>query len=207
MRFKEHYLDERKGSSFRNLVVVDIQPLYQDNIRFDLSEFGDFLTSINNRILYFYNGPETIGGDDTPEVIKGWLAEHNEELYDYDWSNVIWHDKGYSFFRDFMDHGVSENGIKQALRYMYNNKITDSRDVPLEQWKTILSDVDYENAIESIEDEGISVFTPDIDIASLKANFNNCLLCGGGMNECLKEIQILFSIFNIKYTLVDKFVF
>jgi len=208
MRFKEYYLNERMGSTFRSLVVVDVQPLYKDNIKFDLTEFGDFLTSIKKNILYFYNGPETIASEDSPDVIRSWLAEYNESLYtDWDWNNVDFYDKGYSFFRDFLDHGISENGVKQTLRYMYNNKITDSRDVPLDQWKNILSEEDYNNGFEAIEDEGITIWNPDINIAELKRDFNNCLLCGGGMNECLKEIQILFGIFNIRYTLVNKFIF
>jgi len=213
MNFKEFYLNERSGNTFKNLVVVDIQPLYEEAIKkkFNISDFGDFLSTIHNNILYFYNGPDTIGGDDTEDNIKSWLIEHNqnenETLKNFDWSNVTFADKGYAFFRDFLDHGISYNGVKQALRYMYINKITDSRNVHKEQWKNILSPVDYKHAKDAIEDNGISVFTPEIDIVDLKANYNNCLLCGGGVNECLKEIQMLFSIFNIKYTLVDKFLY
>jgi len=205
MTFKDFYLTERAGSTFKNLIVVE-------SIKFSISEFGNFLNSIRNNILYFYNGPDTIGSPDTPGVIIEWLVENNPELENLDWNNnnknkITFADKGYAFFRDFLDHGISYNGVKQTLRYMYMHKITDSRDVPKEQWKNILSDIDYEHAHEAIEDEGITVFTPEIDIADLKANYNNCLLCGGGQNECLKEIQMLFSIFNIKYTLVDKFIY
>lgn len=210
MTFKDFYLTERAGSTFKNLIVVDVQPLYKESIKFSISEFGDFLNSIRNSILYFYNGPDTIGSPDTPAAIIDWLVENNSELENFDWNNeskITFADKGYAFFRDFLDHGISYNGVKQALRYMYTHKITDSRDVPKDQWKLILPEKDYKNSYDAIEDEGITVFTPEIDIADLKANYNNCLLCGGGQNECLKEIQMLFSIFNIQYTLVNKFIY
>ena len=44
MGFNE-YLKERIGSSFRKLIVVDIQPLHEDAIKgkFSIDDFGDFL--------------------------------------------------------------------------------------------------------------------------------------------------------------------
>ena len=74
MNFKEFYINERSGSTFRNLIVVDVQPEYEDAIKqkFSLEEFGDFLLSIHNKILYFYNG-KNVGSKDTPKKIKSWL--------------------------------------------------------------------------------------------------------------------------------------
>lgn len=209
MRFDEHYFTERMGSGFRNLIVVDIQPLYQEAAerKFSIEEFGDFLNSIKKNVLYFYNGPDTIGSDDSSNVIINWLIEHNYNLEEFDWDKVDFYDKGYSFFRDWMDAGVSDNGMLKALRYMYMNRKYDSRDIPVEEWAKILPEADFEAIRESIEDEGLTIWTPDISIADLKNNWNNSLLCGGGMNECLKEIQILMNAFNISFRLVDRFIY
>lgn len=209
MRFDEYYLNERKGSKFRNCIVVDVQPLYEESIKkyFSLDEFGNFLLNINKNILYFYNGPDTIGSDDSEDVIIDWLIEHNPKMEKMDWSNVFFTQKSYSFYRDFMDAGVSDNGMKQILRYMANNRINDSRDIDLDEWKNILSNSDLDRVKDGIEDEKLVIWTPDISIAELKSNWNGSLLCGGSGSECLKEIQLILNAFNIKYHLVDEFIY
>jgi hypothetical protein len=208
MNFNE-YLVEKMGILSKNLIVVDVQPLYQEAIenKFSIEEFGNFLKLAKRKVLYFYNGPETIASEDSPDAIIQWLIENNPELEKFNWDNVDFYDKGYSFFRDWMDAGVSLNGMKQALRYMYINRKYDSREISVDEWKQILPEKDFRAVGESIADEGLTIWTPDISIGDLKNNWNNSLLCGGGINECLKEIQLLMSTFNIKYTLVDKFIY
>jgi len=210
MEFEQHYFTERLGVKFRKLIVVDVQPLYEEAIeaKFDVDKFVDFVSRSNN-VLYFYNGPDTIGSEDSPDVITNWLHEKLYVLEDVDLNehNIEFYDKGYSFFRDWMDAGVSDNGMKIALRHMYMNRIHDSRDISVDDWKKILPEKDFRAIGHAIEDGGLTIWTPDISISDLKNEWDNSLLCGGGMNECLKEIQILMSIFNIKYTLVDKFIY
>jgi len=208
MEFNE-YLIERAGITNKSLIVVDVQPLYEDNIKkkFRLEEFGNFLLKAKQGVLYFYNGPDTIGSDDSQENIISWLCEQNELLYDYDWDSVQFYDKGYSFFRDWMDAGVSNNGMIKALRYMYLNRKHDSRDIKIDEWQAVLPEKDFNAIKESLEDEGLTIWTPDISISDLKNNWNGSLLCGGSLNECLKEIQILMNAFNIKYKFVDKFIY
>ena len=208
MRFEEHYFTERMGISFRNLIVVDVQPLYQDAIekKFSVEDFGRFLFKAK-KVLYFYNGPDTIASEDSPEVIKGWLSESFPELEEMNWDNVEFYDKGYSFFRDWMDAGVSDHGMSEALRFMYNHRIYDSREIAVEEWQKVLPERDFKAIQHGLEDEGLVIWSPDISIPDLKNNWNGSLLCGGGMNECLKEIQILMNTFNIKYKMVDKFIY
>lgn len=210
MNFQEHYsLHERLGSSFRNLIVVDVQPLYEEGItkKFSVESFGDFLLDIKKDILYFYNGPDTIGSEDSSDNIISWLIENNPKLEDMDWDKVSWLDKGYSFHRDFMDAGVSDNGMKQMLRYMAINKIHDSRDITIEALQKVLPEIDFDRIKEGFESESLSIWTPDISISELKNNWNGSLLCGGGGNECLKEIQLLLNAFNINYKLVDNYIY
>ncbi|MFW6172721.1 MAG: hypothetical protein ACOC5T_03155 [Elusimicrobiota bacterium] len=211
MKFEEYYFTERQGILSRNLIVVDIQPLYEDAIKskFSIEDFGDFLAKSKRNILYFYNGPDTIGSDDSPEEIIAWLIEHNPDLESFDWDkvNFHWFDKGYSFFRDWMDAGVSNHGMQKALRYMYQKRLYDSREISVEEWEEVLPPNDFRAIEEAIREDGLSIWTPDISIADLKNNWNGSLLCGGGMNECLKEIQLLMNSFNIKYKLVDRFIY
>ena len=228
MKFDKFYFAEREGISFRNLIVVDIQPLYEEGIekKFMISDFYAFMRKAKN-VLYFYNGPETIGSEDSSDNIINWLDEKSEYMYsmeseeepafaestiikesdNFSWDKVQFYDKGYSFFRDWMDAGVSWAGMKIALRYMFTNRKYDSREITVDDWRKILPEKDFRAVGESIADEGLTIWTPDISIGDLKNNWNNSLLCGGSGNECLREIQLLLSTFNIKYTLVDKFIY
>ena len=95
--------------------------------------------------------------------------------------------------------------MKQAIRYMAMNNIYDSNEVPKEKWVEVLPEKDFNNIKDNLND--LSIWIPDISIADLKNNWNGSLLCGGGMNECLKEIQLLMSAFNIKYKLVNDFIY
>lgn len=203
------YLEEKLGILVKNLIVVDIQPLYEDYIKtkFSIIDFGDFINQSKNKILYFYNGKNTIDSDDTDYSIMDWLIGYNDSLENFNWKNVNFYDKGYSFFRDWMDAGVSSNGMKIALRYMYMNRKYDSRDISVDEWKKVLPEKDFYAIGDSIEDGGLSIWTPDISVSDLKNEWNGSLICGGGENECLKEILLLLSTFNIKYTMVERFIY
>jgi len=43
-------------------------------------------------------------------------------------------------------------------------------------------------------------------VAQLK-RFNRAYLMGGGRNECLKEVSLLMNAFNIKYKLIEQFIY
>lgn len=47
---------------------------------------------------------------------------------------------------------------------------------------------------------------PPFRIDLLK-QFSGSYIMGGGINECLKEIQLIMNAFNIKYTTFQKFVY
>jgi hypothetical protein len=83
---------------------------------------------------------------------------------------------------------------------MLDKKVNDSREINPEEWKeNFPNDWIYEFEYDNI-------YLPDIPINKLK-QFSGSYIVGGGKNECLKEIKILISIFNIKYTEVKEFIY
>lgn len=94
--FKQLITEKRKN----NIIIVDIQPMYEGAIHFDKYDLCEFIKS-QGKILYFYNGPDTVG-DDTKDDIINWYAEisdYDEELLDkLSSSDVFWYDKGYAHF-------------------------------------------------------------------------------------------------------------
>ena len=220
MDFKEWLLTERRGEyNVHNTIVVDIQQSYEPFFLYDIpvAKFAEFLLQTlqkRKNVLYFYNG-ETIGTDEDEGTISEWLANLVYEYDPYDdeedemherWNQIYatfrqsatWYDKGYGFFRDWMDMGVSETTLIRTIRYMVMNRVYDSRDIDDKALKDLLKE-DFHRKIGNIH-------IPSISLGQLK-QFDGCHLCGGGKEECLKEVQLLMNAFNIKYRLLERFIF
>ena len=198
MKFKEYITEKRKN----NVIVVDIQPMYQNSIRFDMYNFTQFLKE-QGKILYYFNGPDTVGSDTKSDIIN-WLYEESdyddELLNKLNHKDTIWYDKGYAFFRSWLDMGADEGFIKQAVRFMMSKKENDSRDIEPEEWLEKFPD-DYDDMYDNDP-----IYLPDIPLNVLK-RWSGSYIVGGGKNECLKEVQLLMSVFNIKAKEVRKFIY
>ena len=208
---KYYELDEGKNTSS---IVVDIQPAYEEN-NYGESNFGpfsnaaQFLNKQKGPILMFVNAEADSLTDDTVTDIKWWWSR---SLKFSNWDNVTINDKGYGYFRGWMDMGVSDAAIIKAIRLMYQDKVTDSRELfggstfddkegtpddyeinmeaALGEWKRDM-------LFDSIQVEWTSV-------AQLK-QFNGSYIFGGGTHACLKEVQLLMNAFNIKYKVIEEF--
>lgn len=209
--FEQFLLEKRNEYNSNNVIVVDIQPMYANAIHFNIREFVNFLVGAlksGKNVLYYFNGPQTVG-EDTQQEIVHWLMEQwwGEDNYVGDdeemeqnyrdaynaLSKCQFCDKGYAYIRDYMDEGVDDGVLIQVIRYMYLNKITSSDDIPKEvkeQWE-----LPQEN-----------IYIAPFAIDQLK-RFNGAYMVGGGSNECLKEVCLIANAFNIKYTLMRKFIF
>lgn len=197
MKFRQYITEKRKN----NVIVVDVQPMYKNFIPFKMYEFTNFLKE-QGRILYYYNGPDTVGSDTKSQIID-WLYEvsdYDDELFNkLNHRDTIWYDKGYAFFRGFLDQGVDTSTIKKAVRYMMSKKVNDSREIEPEEWIEVLPE------LEGVYFEDM-INLPDIPLNVLK-RWSGSYIVGGGKNECLKEVQLLMSIFNIKAKEVRKFIY
>jgi hypothetical protein len=174
-----------------NLVVVDIQPSYGDQGGFSRSFLGKFINFLNEnefaKVLYLYNGPDL--GMESERDIKFWLIESGldeDKLDDLDFF-----EKGYAFFRGWMDTGIDEDDIIEVGKYMIKKRIDDSRDIP---------DSVYEKmGLSTLIDYDDNIFIPEV-VDEIK-KINRPLLIGGGECECLREVELLFKMINKKYKL------
>jgi hypothetical protein len=210
MRFIDYYLQEKKGSEYKNLIVVDVQPLYEDNIKFDMNEFVDFILSIKKKILWFYNGPKyNTNSKDTELKIKKWLTNFNINIKEMDWSKVKFIDKSYSFFARWMNEPIflKNHSVIQVIRYMYLNKINNSAKIPRDVIKDMISEEEFKKLEPHIDKEEYRLSIPEMIKLDVLKSYDGSLIVGGKQNECLKEIQVLMSAFNIKYTVADKFTY
>jgi len=190
-----------------NLIVVDVQPAYENGFNFDMFEFTQFLNESNSNLsslTFLFNGPD-LGFPDEHEL-KYWFEENG---LDQDISySADWYDKGYAFFRFCMDSGIDEDDIADLVKYMIKTGINDSRDLEKINWNEFMQMYDHskEEIRELLEFSDDVLYIPDL-MDYLKRFSGNIVMCGGGMYECLREVEIGFKALDKDYRLLTKYVY
>ena len=194
--------------SGRTLINVDIQPEYQGAFGFDIEDWAAFLNrsfmDLHNNV-FLYNGTETVG-EVTKETYIYWLYDKgvSEEVVD----GSTFYDKGYAYFRYCMDVGIDEDAIVNFVRFMYQNDITDSRDLNREMWAKYLRlhrKTDKRELYDLLKVSGDCVNIPDL--MEFIKRYQNITLTGGGMYQCLKEVEIALKSLGKGYDVFSRFVY
>ncbi len=177
------------------LIVVDIQPAYSKYFpTLDLKEFVK-LVKKQDEVLYLYNGTNTGLSEDSEESIKDWLYDLGIRTQDH----ITFYDKGYAFFRGWMDYGIDDWTIIDVAKLMMDKKIYDSRDLESSDLEPIIS-------LDDIPQHD-PLFIPDLADLNSICKFNHSLICGGGRNECLKEIELLLGSLDISTQKVERLIY
>lgn len=189
----------------KTIINVDIQPEYESYISFNIYQWVQFIneSSENNKVIFLYNGYDTLGMISENEYFN-WLYELgiDEDVL----NNAIFYDKGYAFFRNCMV-GIGEDDIAIFVRYMNEKGINDSRDMEEENW------IDFEESTgnedseirQLLEDSDDSINIPDL--MDFIKNFSNIVLTGGGINECLKEVEIALLALNQNFNILSEYTY
>lgn len=196
------------------LVVIDVQPGHRNHSPREIDKILDYVIgeSYKGRSIYFvHNGPD-LGFEDSDEV-RDWIVERCMDTFDYDEdvadkiiSNFKIFDKSYAFLRNWMDKGLDHEFIVSVLKYMIKNKVNDSRDFDLPLPKEIQKLVDKYSLDEDdvIDEDSIYIH----DIINVSRGFpNNFELVGGGKDECLAEMELVFQAIGKKYRINNRYVY
>ena len=192
--------------SGKTIICVDIQPEYEDGIDFDLGVWANYINKLSktNNIIFLYNGADTMGMVDEKSYIN-WLYKLGikERVFQY----ATFYDKGYAFFRSCMDNDISEDDIVTIIKLMVKYDITDSRDINEELWNLFVQETDFDitEIREFLEDTEEIINIPDL--MDFLESYNNIVLMGGGINECLKEVEIALLSLDKKYYTYSEFVY
>lgn len=206
MRAKEFIVEGRNHP----VIVVDVQPEYcsyqggaYEPVCWDVISF------VNNQtgpILMFVNAEDTGASVDSTAEIKAYWEENGFDPNN--WQRVELVDKGYGYFRSWMDRGTDQAVIIRVIREMYQQKVNDSRDLFGGE-----DSPEYEEKMQALMGSEYRQFDLDdplvvnwTSIAQLK-RFNGAYIVGGGRNECLREVELLMNAFNIKYKRIDSLVY
>ena len=188
-----------EAGSFQPLIVVDVQPEYAKNCRFTLSLMEIINGRLGRRTLMLVNAEDTgVSQDSKQSIVDYWIDNGLDQRC---LRNMNIQDKGYGYLRAWMDYNVPDELIIKVIRYMARNKLSDSRDIPERTMAKL-----FQNHITNkyIFDDPVSINW--MNFRSI-GHYNNCILCGGARNECLREVRIMFDAYNIKYTLLPRFIY
>ena len=203
------------------VICVDVQPEYSGMNDGDedptFVEIINFVADQTGPVLMFVNAEDQGMTRDTVSDIQVYWNdtlcdadwEYDEETDEHimpdckkemDWNRVQIVDKGYGYFRMWMDEGVSPKSIIRVIRYMYQNNHDSSEEIDHEILKQLVQESEFETCI------GDDLYINWTSVAQLK-KFNGAYIVGGGREECLREVELLMSAFNIKYKRIDSLVY
>lgn len=190
--------------SGKHLVIVDVQPEYQDwfgNLAENLVEFINENSPNIDRISFLFNGPD-LGMIELNEYQNWWYELGLDEEIAF---NGDYYDKGYAFFRYCMDNNIDDEQISNLVRFMMEKDINDSRELESEFWDEYIEKYGDEDIRELVEFSDDCISIPDL-MEELKS-YGNIVLCGGGINECLKEVEIALNALNKPYNTLSHFTY
>lgn len=196
-------LKESTNLSGKTIINVDIQPEYESGFKYFTSDWIDFLNNNyeNNKIVFLYNGPEL--GMITESEYINWLFEQgiDEDVI----TNSTFFDKGYAYFRFCMDEGIDEDQIVNLIKFMIENNINDSREMDEDFWREFIELYGNEDIKELMEFSDDCIWIPDV--MDFLKKYNNIVLTGGGINECLREVEIGLLALDKPYRILNKYTY
>lgn len=202
---KQRLITETEFSS-KTIINVDIQPEYKNWITFNINNWVNFINQNGeqNNIVFLYNGADTVGMIEEYEF-QNWLIELgiDENIIE----NAIFYDKGYAFFRYCMDNSIDEDNIVDLVKYMVRHDITDSREIDNDMWNDFMKETNHtlQDVRELLENADDMLSIPDL--MDFLARYSNILLTGGGINECLKEVEIALLALDKPYNILSQFTY
>jgi hypothetical protein len=157
-----------------------------------------------NSITFLYNGKEL--GMVSENDYKYWLIENG--LKERNLDAIRFYDKGYAFFRYCMDEGIEEQEIVNLVKYMIKNNINDSRDIDEEMWQGFMSEYGYDSSEirDLLEPADDCINIPDL-MDYLQKYSGKIIICGGGINECFKEVEIALSALGKPYNVLTEYTY
>ena len=191
---------------YKTIINVDIQPEYKEYVTFNLYQWAKFINkkSKSNDIVFLYNGRDTLGMVSENDY-KMWLMElgiKNRVIED-----AMFYDKGYAFFRTCMDEGIDDDAIVDLVKYMIRHNINDSRDINEEMWNDFMEETNHsrQDVRDLLEEAGDMINIPDL--MDFLSRYKNIVLTGGGVAECLKEVEIALMSLDRKYEVLRKYTY
>lgn len=193
----------------QTFISVDIQPEYESYFGYPASEYFEWLNenfSKFNRVIFLYNGYDTLGMVKLPDY-RYWMLENglSEDLIE----DIKFYDKGYAWFRSCMDYGIDDDDVIDLVKFMMKNDITDSRFMDKEMWKRYAREQSHpwlrDELIGLLEHSNEMIYIPEM--MDFLRPYSDLLLTGGGLEECLREVEIALKAMGKNYSILRDFTY
>lgn len=173
------------------LLLVDLQPAYLGRGSCGLMqrvfEHIDALPEHTPLIAMYVH--EELSNNFLEDVQQFWRDQGaRDELID----RIQWVEKDYAFLRGWMDNGVDDDTIVSVLRTMQDLRKTDSRELDeglLEELAPRRPRYDPLIASHYVYDA----------VRAMRRRASRWFTCGGGLNECLKEVELVLDAQQVNY--------
>jgi hypothetical protein len=102
---------------------------------------------------------------------------------------------------------IDEENIVSFIKFMSSHNINDSREINTEMWNQFMEETNHtiEDVRELLEEAGDCINIPDL--MDFIDDFDNIILTGGGINECLKEVELALLALNKPYSLLKQYTY
>ncbi|WP_434716145.1 hypothetical protein [Paraburkholderia sp. A3RO-2L] len=175
------------------LLVVDVQPQYDAFCGYIASQVA---TRINNTvkpvsIMWVGDGLS----NDSEETVREYLRDYGARPQRLAQASFI--EKGYGFFRGWMDNGVASHDIIKVGRNMLQRGLYSSDEVDLEQL--------YAGNVPQLPDVDL-LHRPSFDDGRLRM-MDRFETCGGGSAECLAEVELWLQMVGKPFCRLDSMVY
>jgi hypothetical protein len=106
-----------------------------------------------------------------------------------------------------MDNSIDEDNIVDLIKFMIRYNITDSREIDEEMWDTYMKETKHnqQDVRDLLENADDMINIPDL--MDFLKGYQNIVLTGGGINECLKEVEIALLSLDKKYNAMKNFIY
>lgn len=196
-------LNQLQGTNF---ISVDIQPEYQDYLGFRAWDFGAYVNEVFDGLhtmTFLFNGPDM--GFGTEEEYRWWLVE-NCGVEEENVAASYFYDKGYAFFRFCMDEGIDDDELVDFIKFMISHDINDSRDIDEEMWQAFMQEYGYQDIQDLLEPAGDMINIPEV-MEFLKPYGGKIVVTGGGIQECLKEVELALMALSKPYEVLTQWTY
>lgn len=164
--------------------VVDVQPGYDNWCAFLAPRLMTALNSTTAPVVALYVG-DGILNDCEADIQTYWLMHGaSEELV----ARTRFIEKGYGFFRGWMDMGIGDEELVEVVSYMRSQGLTTSDDLDDALLEVALSEP---NQFDIRRMMATTIYLPPYleDNRTLLSS-REWATCGGGTDQCLKEVEL-----------------
>lgn len=171
------------------LLVVDVQPAYNSYCAHIARDVAKRINNTRKSTVIMWVGDGLTS--DTEEDVRCYLHEHGARPGKL--RECAFVEKDYWFFRPWMDSsGYNREHIITVGKELMRQRLTCSEQLDV---LSVLGD----DVASDLAQSGGAIHLPSFDTGALRY-FDKLDTCGGGLNECLAEIELLLDMCNIPYT-------